>query len=114
MAEQKKSGGTRKSPTTAKKSGTTTKKNSAAPKPAAKAATATKAPGKAAAPRSKKSATKPATAGPAGTSEEMRQRMIREAAYYRALNRGFNGNAEMEDWLIAEHEIDAMLGRLGG
>ena len=44
----------------------------------------------------------------------MRQRMIQEAAYYRALNRGFAGAAAMDDWLVAEREIDSLLGRLSG
>ncbi|PKM46738.1 MAG: hypothetical protein CVV05_03215 [Gammaproteobacteria bacterium HGW-Gammaproteobacteria-1] len=40
--------------------------------------------------------------------------MIREAAYYRALHRGFGGGAEAEDWCAAEREIDVMLGKLTG
>ncbi|MFA5941486.1 MAG: DUF2934 domain-containing protein [Sinimarinibacterium sp.] len=37
---------------------------------------------------------------------ELRDHMIAEAAYYRALNRGFNGGDPNEDWYAAEHEID--------
>jgi hypothetical protein len=33
--------------------------------------------------------------------------MIAKAAYYRAEQRGFNGDSEMQDWLEAEAEIDA-------
>jgi hypothetical protein len=43
------------------------------------------------------------------TSPEERQRMIAEAAYFRALQRGFSGGDSVEDWLAAEREIDARL-----
>ncbi len=36
---------------------------------------------------------------------EERNRMVAEAAYYRALERGFNGGDPMDDWLQAEQEI---------
>ncbi len=42
----------------------------------------------------------------ADVSAEERQRMIAEAAYYRALNRGFNGGDPLDDWLAAEREIN--------
>lgn len=51
---------------------------------------------------------KPAGAGPVVSPEE-RQRMIAEAAYFRALQRGFSGGDSVEDWLAAEREIDARL-----
>lgn len=35
--------------------------------------------------------------------------MIAEAAYYRALRRGFNGGDPVDDWLDAEQEIDRAL-----
>ena len=35
--------------------------------------------------------------------------MISDAAYYRALSRGFSGGDPLQDWLTAEAEIDAML-----
>jgi len=38
--------------------------------------------------------------------EDIRSRMIAEAAYYRAEARGFATGYEMEDWLAAEAEID--------
>lgn len=41
-------------------------------------------------------------------SEELRRRMVAEAAYFRAEQRGFDGG-ELDDWLEAEHEIDARL-----
>jgi len=41
---------------------------------------------------------------------EDRQRLIAEAAYFRAERRGFQPGRELEDWLAAEIEIDALLG----
>lgn len=41
----------------------------------------------------------------AATAEE-RHRMIAEAAYFRAEARGFRGGDPLEDWLLAEAEID--------
>lgn len=40
---------------------------------------------------------------------EERQRMIAKAAYLRAERRGFAGGGELQDWLVAEVEIDALL-----
>ena len=42
------------------------------------------------------------------TGEE-RLRRIAEAAYFRALNRGFQNGDTVDDWLAAEREIDAAL-----
>jgi hypothetical protein len=39
---------------------------------------------------------------------EDRLRLIAEAAYYRAERRGFAPGRELEDWLAAEIEIDAL------
>ena len=39
---------------------------------------------------------------------EDRQRLIAEAAYLRAEQRGFAPGQELEDWLAAEIEIDAL------
>lgn len=47
--------------------------------------------------------------GQAMMNGEDRHNMIAMAAYFRAEQRGFNGGCEMEDWLAAEAEIDAML-----
>jgi hypothetical protein len=44
-----------------------------------------------------------------GAAAERRQRMIRDAAYYRAERRGFAGGDAVRDWLEAEAEIDRML-----
>jgi hypothetical protein len=35
--------------------------------------------------------------------------MIRRAAYLRALNRGFQPGRELEDWLVAEREIEGLI-----
>ena len=43
-------------------------------------------------------------------SGEDRYRMIGEAAYYRAEQRGFIGGDPLQDWLAAEAEIDRQLG----
>jgi hypothetical protein len=40
-----------------------------------------------------------------------RHRMIAEAAYSLAEQRGFQHGQEIPDWLAAEKEIDALLGK---
>jgi Protein of unknown function (DUF2934) len=42
-------------------------------------------------------------------SEDMRRGMIAQAAYLRAERRGFRVGDEVEDWLAAEAEVDALL-----
>ena len=42
-------------------------------------------------------------------SEDARRAMIAEAAYLRAERRGFTAGDEVEDWLAAEAEVDALL-----
>ena len=42
---------------------------------------------------------------------ERRRAMVAEAAYYRAAGRGFEPGRELEDWYLAEGEVDAMLAR---
>jgi hypothetical protein len=42
-------------------------------------------------------------------SAEERRRMIAEAAYFRAMQRGFNGGDTLDDWLAAEREINCLL-----
>lgn len=42
-------------------------------------------------------------------SEETRRSMIAQAAYLRAERRGFAAGGEVEDWLAAEAEVDALL-----
>ena len=39
--------------------------------------------------------------------EERRRAMIAEAAYYVAEHRGFESGHELEDWLLAEIQIEA-------
>ncbi len=41
-------------------------------------------------------------------NEEEQQLMISEAAYYRAENRGFTADHELEDWLEAEKQVKEM------
>jgi hypothetical protein len=48
------------------------------------------------------------TAGVA-VADETRRAMISEAAYLRAEQRGFAHGYELEDWLLAEREVDALL-----
>ncbi len=47
--------------------------------------------------------------GAAGVSPQLREMMIREAAYFRAEHRSFAPGADLEDWFSAEREIDAVL-----
>lgn len=44
-----------------------------------------------------------------GITLAQRERMIAEAAYYRAEHRGFQGGDPQQDWLEAEAEINRML-----
>jgi hypothetical protein len=41
---------------------------------------------------------------------QIRAQMVAEAAYFRALHRGFDGGDPRADWFAAEREIDARLG----
>lgn len=45
----------------------------------------------------------------APVTPEKRQAMIAEAAYYIAAQRGFGEGRNLEDWLLAEKQIDARL-----
>jgi hypothetical protein len=47
-------------------------------------------------------------------SEEERRRMIAEAAYFRSARREFAPGGELQDWLAAEREVNALFdaGRL--
>lgn len=64
-----------------------------------------------------KAATKPVhtatgrDAPPVFDSAEERHRLIAEAAYYRALARGFTPGGEVDDWVQAEAEVDHVLTR---
>lgn len=46
-------------------------------------------------------------------STEQRRQLIAEAAYFRALSRGFEGDP-VADWLDAEREVDKSLGKAAG
>jgi hypothetical protein len=48
-----------------------------------------------------------------GAAQE-RERHIREAAYFRAQQRGFTPGHELEDWVAAEREVDGTSGSLSG
>ena len=53
----------------------------------------------------------PAAVVPQFPDQNVTQAMIAEAAYYRALNRGFSPGFEVEDWLEGEREIRSQLHR---
>jgi hypothetical protein len=44
---------------------------------------------------------------------DRRRAMIADAAYYRAARRDFGPGRELEDWYLAESEIDTVLARSG-
>lgn len=44
---------------------------------------------------------------------EQQHSMIAESAYFRAEQRGFQGDLALEDWLRAEAELDALLSKDG-
>jgi hypothetical protein len=44
-------------------------------------------------------------------STEQRRQLIAEAAYFRALSRGFAGGDPVADWLDAEREVNQALGK---
>ena len=71
-----------------------------------------------AAPAQPKRAARPAkpAAAPAKAhvSEETRRAMIAESAYLRAERRGFAPGNEVEDWVAAEKEVDALLNATTG
>lgn len=46
---------------------------------------------------------------PVSISAEERWRMVATAAYHKAEKRGFASGHEVEDWLAAENDIDAVL-----
>jgi hypothetical protein len=51
----------------------------------------------------------PKTAAPGIPTDETIRRLIAEAAYYRAEQRGFAPGGETEDWLQAEEEVRTRL-----
>jgi hypothetical protein len=56
-----------------------------------------------------KAAESASTGARATLSENERRRMVAEAAYYRALQRGFAAGGEVDDWLAAEQEVEQRL-----
>jgi hypothetical protein len=81
----------------------------AAPAIAPKAAAASAAK-PAPAPIAKPASPPAAAAGAKGKIDaKERQRLVAEAAYYRALKRGFAPGHEVQDWVAAEKEVDARL-----
>ena len=44
-----------------------------------------------------------------GRKEQLRERLVREAAYFRAERRGFSPGRELDDWIAAEREVDQVL-----
>ena len=49
-----------------------------------------------------------------GMDADQRNRMIAEAAYYKAESRGFSGDCALDDWLCAEAEIDGCPPKMSG
>lgn len=71
-----------------------------------------KSPSKAASRRTPKTKADPSTHSV--VSEDLRRAMIAEAAYFHAERREFAPGGEVEDWLAAEAEVDALLRDGGG
>ena len=87
---------------------TRTQKTKAAPKGALPSVAVTRAP--AVTPQAKRGAAQPQTA-PALNAEE-RERLIAQAAYFRAEKRGFVPGCELQDWVEAEAEVLQLIGKL--
>lgn len=77
--------------------------------PSAKPATTQQAPS----PRLSASRSRARTRKSGTVSAEDRCRYIAEAAYFKAEMRGFERGKELEDWIAAEAEIDALLDSRG-
>jgi len=56
-------------------------------------------------------ASKPSAPAREIVSDAEVQRAIAETAYYRAEQRGFTPGCELEDWLLAEAEVNSRFGR---
>lgn len=54
-------------------------------------------------------AAKARTDGATAVTADERHGMIAQCAYYRAQSRGWVAGAELEDWLDAERQVDALL-----
>jgi hypothetical protein len=59
-----------------------------------------------------------ATADPRTTSpiaeQAWRDKLVKEAAYFRSQKRGVSPGSELDDWLAAERDVDESLGRSHG
>jgi hypothetical protein len=85
-----------------------------APIPQAKAAASSEASMSSQAPGAAPTTTQPDSGlggTPAFIEHEQRRAMIAEAAYYRAERRAFEPGHELDDWYLAEGEINSMLTR---
>jgi len=63
--------------------------------------------------RARKAQTDPPARNSA-VSGDQRRAMIAEAAYFHAEQRGFMPGGEVQDWLVAEAEVDALLKTVSG
>jgi hypothetical protein len=61
------------------------------------------------APRKRGSTAENAAISPVFVDPPQRAALIARAAYFRALERGFEPGHELEDWLAAESQVDAEL-----
>ena len=77
-------------------------RTTAAAEPAQKAEPRQRAP-------SVKAAAEPEASTAITVSPEVRRAMVAQAAFLRAERRGFLPGGEVEDWLAAEAEVDALL-----
>ena len=93
---------------TSKTTKTTPTTKAAAPAKAKAAPVTKKAPVAAKAPAKPRAAAKP-KATPTAGDVDRRRHYVEVAAYFIAERRGFMGGCEMEDWVMAESEIDRML-----
>ncbi len=57
----------------------------------------------------RRAAARAASDGVTAVTLEERHRMIAQCAYYRAQSRGWATGGELEDWLYAERQVDALL-----
>jgi pyruvate/2-oxoglutarate dehydrogenase complex dihydrolipoamide acyltransferase (E2) component len=69
-----------------------------------------KTPAASAKPAAKRAASQPFEARAEISAEELRK-LIAEAAYYRAKERGFAPGYEVDDWVQAEAEVKRLIGR---
>jgi hypothetical protein len=77
-------------------------------KPAVKTAA-----GKAVAKQPRAATARPRAKKGSGVTAQERSRLIAEAAYFKAEQRGFAEGGELGDWIEAEAEIDALLNSRG-